>query len=64
MLNQYIKERWKKQLPVFIAMLALAIMVILTAMIPEPVTKPDVEYPMTNVNIDWLESFHNGGFEE
>jgi len=23
----------------------------------------DVEYPMTNVNVTWLQSFHSGGWE-
>ena len=64
MLNKYNRFIWKKKAPMFIALLLLAVMVILTAMIPEPVTKPDVEYPMTNVHITWSESFHSGGFEE
>lgn len=64
MQRQYSTNGWKKRVPMFLALLALAVMVILTAMIPEPVTKADVEYPMTNVHITWEQSFHNGGFEE
>ena len=64
MQRHYITTEWKKRLPMFIAMLLLAVMVILTVTIPEPVTEPDAVYPMTNVHITWSESFHSGGFEE
>lgn len=61
---KYNTSEIKKRVPMFLAMLALAIMLILTAMIPEPVTKPDVEYPMANVNVTWEQSFHAGAWSE
>ena len=27
-------------------------------------TKPDVSYPMTNVNISWEQTFHSGAWSE
>ena len=64
MRNQYNTAWLKNRVPMFLAMLLLAVMVILNAMIPEPVTEPDAVYPMANANVTWLQSFHNGGFEE
>ena len=46
----------------FLAMLLLAVMVILSAVVPWPETKPDVEYPMANVNVTWEQSFHSGAW--
>ena len=50
-----------KRIPMFIAMLLLAAMVIISAVVPEPVTH-DVEYPIANAEISWEQSFHSGAW--
>lgn len=52
-----------KRIPMFIAMLLLAAMVIISAVVQEPVTH-DVEYPMANVNVTWEQTFHAGAWSE
>ena len=49
----------KKRIPMFIAMVLLAAMVIISAVVPEPVTH-DVEYPMANRNITWEGAGYSG----
>ena len=53
----------KKRIPMFIAMALLAAMVIVCAVVPEPVTH-DVEFPMANVNVTWEQTFHAGAWSE
>ena len=53
----------KKRIPMFIAMVLLAAMVIISAVVPEPVTH-DVEYPIANVNVTWEQTFHAGAWSE
>lgn len=62
--KKYITSEIKKRVPMFIAMLALAIMLILTAMIPEPVTKPDAEYPIANAAINWDQTYASGAWSD
>lgn len=53
----------KKRIPMFIAMALLAAMVIISAVVPEPVTH-DVEFPMANAAISWEQTFHGGGWSD
>ena len=53
----------KKRIPMFIAMVLLAAMVIISAVVPEPVTH-DVEYPMANAAISWEQTFYSGAWNE
>lgn len=53
--------KMKKRIPMFIALLLLATMVIISAVVPEPVTH-DVEYPIANAEISWEQSFHSGAW--
>lgn len=53
----------KKRMPMIIALAALAAMVIINAVVPEPVTH-DVEFPMANVNVTWEQTFHAGAWSE
>lgn len=59
-----ITKELKKRVPMLIALLAAAGMVALNLCVPEPVTKPDVEYPMANAHITWEESFHSGAWSD
>ena len=56
--------KMKKRIPMFIAMLLMAAMVIISAVVPYPEEKHDVEYPMANAAISWDQTFHNGGWSE
>ena len=54
--------KMKKRIPMFIAMLLLAAMVIISAVVPEPVTH-DVEFPMANAAISWEQTFYSGAWD-
>lgn len=54
----------KKRIPMFIAMALLAAMVIISAVVPEPEEKHDVEYPMANAAISWEQTFYSGAWNE
>ena len=45
-----------------IALLAVAGMVWLNLVVPEPVTKPDVEYPIANAAISWDQTYASGAW--
>ena len=53
----------KKRIPMFIAMVLLAAMVIISAVVPEPEEKHDVEYPMANAAISWEQTFYCGAWD-
>ena len=48
----------------FLAMLLLIVLIImqLCGMFDEPLWKPDMEFPLANANVSWLQSFHGGVF--
>lgn len=54
----------KKLFPMILALLFLASMIALNLAVKEPELEPDAVYPMTNVRVSWLQSFHDGGWEE
>ena len=65
--KHYIKR--DKESKVFAAVaclivLALIAMIILQlcGMFDEPLWKPDMEFPLANANVSWLQSFHGGVF--
>lgn len=57
-----ITKELKKSIPAALAVLLLAGMVALNLCVPEPVTKPDAEYPIANAAINWDQTFANGAW--
>lgn len=62
--RDYNRRKTGKTVPMIISIVALIGMIVLNLAVPEPVLEPDAVYPMANAHIDWLESFHSGGWEE
>ena len=65
-MSKYIKKETKGQI-IFIVLILLAVAIGLlwnTLEQNEAQTKPDVSYPMTNVNISWEQTFHSGAWSE
>ena len=56
--------KMKKRIPMFLAMLLLAAMVIINAVVPYPEEKHDAEYPMANAAISWEQTFYRGAWGE
>ena len=54
----------KKRIPMFLAMLLLAAMVIINAVVPYPEEEHDAEYPMANAAISWEQTFYRGAWGE
>ena len=59
-----ITKELKKSIPAALAVLLLAGMVALNLCVPEPVTEPDVEYPIANAHVDWLQTYYAGIWSE
>ena len=65
-MSKYIKKETKGQI-IFIVLILLAVAIGLLwneLEQTEVQTKPDVSYPMTNVNISWKQTFHSGAWSE
>ena len=65
--HKYINTKERKGQIIFIVMIMLAVAIGLlwnTLEQNEVQTKPDVSYPMTNVNISWEQTFHSGAWSE
>ena len=65
--HKYIITKERKGQIIFIALILLAVAIGLlwnTLEQNEVQTKPDVSYPMTNVNISWEQTFHSGAWSE
>lgn len=65
--HKYIITKEKKGQIIFIVLILLAVAIGLlwnTLEQTEVQTKPDVSYPMTNVNISWEQTFHSGAWSE
>lgn len=65
--HKYIITKERKGQIIFIALILLAIVIGLVwneLEQTEVQTKPDVSYPMTNVNISWEQTFHSGAWSE
>lgn len=65
--HKYIITKERKGQIIFIALILLAVAIGLlwnTLEQTEVQTKPDVSYPMTNVNISWEQTFHSGAWSE
>ena len=65
-MSKYIKKETKGQI-IFIVLILLAIVIGLVwneLEQTEGQIKPDVSYPMTNVNISWEQTFHSGAWSE
>ena len=65
--HKYIITKEHKGQIIFIALILLAVAIGLlwnTLEQNEVQTKPDVSYPMTNVNISWEQTFHSGAWSE
>ena len=65
--HKYIITKERKGQILFIVMILLAIVIGLVwneLEQTEVQTKPDVSYPMTNVNISWEQTFHSGAWSE
>ena len=65
--HKYIIKKETKGQIIFIALILLAVAIGLlwnTLEQTEVQTKPDVSYPMTNVNISWEQTFHSGAWSE
>ena len=65
--HKYIITKERKGQIIFIVLILLAVAI---GMLwneleqTEIQTKPDVSYPMTNVNISWEQTFHSGAWSE
>jgi len=65
--HKYIITKERKGQILFIVLILLAIVIGLVwneLEKTEVQTKPDVSYPMTNVNISWEQTFHSGAWSE
>ena len=65
--HKYIITKERKGQIIFIVLILLAVAIGLlwnTLEQNEVQTKPDVSYPMTNVNISWEQTFHSGAWSE
>ena len=65
--HKYIITKERKGQIIFIVLILLAIVIGLLWNELEPTevqNKPDVSYPMTNVNISWEQTFHSGAWSE
>lgn len=65
--HKYIITKERKGQIIFIVLILLAIVIGLVwneLEQTEVQTKPDVSYPMTNVNISWEQTFHSGAWSE
>ena len=65
--HKYIITKERKGQIIFIVLILLAVAIGLlwnTLEQTEVQIKPDVSYPMTNVNISWEQTFHSGGWGE
>ena len=65
--HKYIITKEGKGQIIFVAVIILAVVIGLlwnTLEQNEVQTKPDVSYPMTNVNISWEQTFHSGAWSE
>ena len=65
--HKYIITKERKGQIIFIALIMLAVAIGLLwneLEQTEVQTKPDVSYPMTNVNISWEQTFHSGAWSE
>ena len=65
--HKYIIKKETKGQIIFIVLILLAVAIGLlwnTLEQNEVQTKPDVSYPMTNVNISWEQTFHSGAWSE
>ena len=65
--HKYIITKERKGQIIFIVLILLAIVIGLIwneLEQTEVQTKPDVSYPMTNVNISWEQTFHSGAWSE
>ena len=65
--HKYIITKERKGQIIFIVLIILAVAIGLlwnTLEQNEVQTKPDVSYPITNVNISWEQTFHSGAWSE
>lgn len=65
--HKYIITKERKGQIIFIVLILLAIVIGLVwneLEQTEVQIKPDVSYPMTNVNISWEQTFHSGAWSE
>lgn len=65
--HKYIITKERKGQILFIVLILLAIVIGLVwneLEQTEVQIKPDVSYPMTNVNISWEQTFHSGAWSE
>lgn len=65
--HKYIITKERKGQIIFIVLILLAIVIGLVWNELEQTgvqIKPDVSYPMTNVNISWEQTFHSGAWSE
>jgi hypothetical protein len=60
--KNYITSELKKRVPMFIALLILAGMIVLNVAVPEPKPEPDSVHPFVNTRISWEQTFHAGAW--
>lgn len=65
-MSKYIRPERKGQILFIICILLAIIIGIIWNVIEEDsrAVKPDITYPMTNVNISWEQTFHGGAWNE
>lgn len=65
-MSKYIKNERKGQILFIICILLAIIIGILWNVMEEDsrAVKPDMTFPMTNVNISWEQTFHGGAWNE
>ena len=59
-----ITRQLKMRVPMFIALMILAVAITLNIAVKEPEIEPDEIYPMANASVTWLQSYHAGAWSE
>ena len=57
-----ITRHLKMRVPMFIALIILAVAITLNITVKEPALEPDEVFPMSNANVTWLQSYHAGAW--
>ena len=64
-------NRYEKESKVFAVVMIIVLMLMISVMIlevcgmfDEPLWKPDVEYPMVNTNVSWMQTPHFGSWSD
>ena len=64
MCKDCITKELKKRIPMILALMLLAGIVVLNVFVKEPELEPDGIFPMANSKVSWLQTHYNGGWAE